>query len=177
MLDARDPSRVDSAGIETGWWSGPRDRGRGDLAARYAEPGTCFAPSGGAAFYRRSALDDAGGFDFAYFAYFEDVDLGYRLRRAGWVTAYEPRARVLHHGGATLGHFSADHVRLLVRNELLTVGAHAPPAALPLVLARQVKVALLYAARHRRAKAWAAGVSEAWRLRSHVATKRRGRAS
>lgn len=173
MLRADDPARVDSAGAALGWWSGPRDRGRGDAVARWTTPGTCFAACGGAAFYRRSALDAVGSFDDAYFAYFEDVDLGWRLRRAGWVTAYEPRARVRHAGGATLGHFSDRHVELLVRNELLTWTANLPLAALLLVLPRQAKVALLYAVRHRRPRAWAAGVVGAWRLRGHVAERRR----
>jgi GT2 family glycosyltransferase len=176
MLDAADQDRVDSAGIEVGWWTGPRDRGRGASAAAYDRPGGCFAPCGGAAFYRRSALDEAGGLDETYFAYFEDVDLGCRLLRAGWRTAYAPRARVAHEGGATLGHFSARHVRLLVRNELLTWAANLPPRALltrlPLLLARQGKVALLYAVRHRHPGAWAAGVGGAWTMRAHVRAKR-----
>ncbi|MDQ1710948.1 MAG: hypothetical protein QOE45_398 [Frankiaceae bacterium] len=176
MVDANDPTRVDSAGVEVGWWSGARDRGRGSPVAAYEDAGTCFAPCGGAAFYLRSALDAAGGLDETYFAYLEDVDLGCRLVRAGWRTAYEPRARVAHEGGATLGHFSARHVRLLVRNELLTWAANLPPRALltrlPLLAARQAKVALLYAVRRGHPGAWAAGVADAWRLRGHVRAKR-----
>jgi GT2 family glycosyltransferase len=111
-----------------------------------------------------------------YFAYFEDADLGFRLRRNGWRTAYAPRARVLHEGGATLGHFSDRHVRLLVRNELMTWAANLPARDLairaPLLAARQAKVAALYAVRHHRPRAWAAGVADAWRLRGHVRAKR-----
>jgi GT2 family glycosyltransferase len=60
-------------------------------------------PSGGAAAYRRSAYEQAGGFDPALFAYGEDVDLGLRLRAAGWQVAAAPDARAIHLGGATAG--------------------------------------------------------------------------
>jgi N-acetylglucosaminyl-diphospho-decaprenol L-rhamnosyltransferase len=45
---------------------------------------------------RRTAWDQVGGFDEAFFMYLEDVDLCWRLRRAGWRTRYEPLARVVH---------------------------------------------------------------------------------
>jgi hypothetical protein len=48
---------------------------------------------------RTPALRAAGGFDPGYFMYFEDYDLSVRLARAGTV-AYEPGARIVHHGGA-----------------------------------------------------------------------------
>ncbi len=47
---------------------------------------------------RRSAFEELGGFDESYFMYFEDVDLGYRLGKAGWLCVYEPEARVVHTG-------------------------------------------------------------------------------
>jgi N-acetylglucosaminyl-diphospho-decaprenol L-rhamnosyltransferase len=50
---------------------------------------------------RRSAFDEVGGFDEAYFMYVEDVDLCWRLGRAGWRVGYEPRARVVHTIGAS----------------------------------------------------------------------------
>ncbi len=51
---------------------------------------------------RRRAWDEVGGFDETYFMYMEDVDLCWRLRRAGWRTGYVPAARVTHAiGGST----------------------------------------------------------------------------
>jgi GT2 family glycosyltransferase len=49
---------------------------------------------------RREAFDAAGGFDPAQWLYAEDVDLGWRLGKAGWQTLYEPEARVHHAQGA-----------------------------------------------------------------------------
>jgi GT2 family glycosyltransferase len=50
---------------------------------------------------RRAAWEDAGGFDERQWMYAEDLDLGWRLRRAGWKTRYEPRAVVHHHSAAS----------------------------------------------------------------------------
>ena len=45
---------------------------------------------------RREAWDQIGGFDDAQWLYAEDLDLAWRMRRAGWATRYEPNARVGH---------------------------------------------------------------------------------
>lgn len=60
-------------------------------------------PSGGLAAYRRSAFEQVGGFDERLFAYGEDVDLGLRLRIAGWTAAEAPSALGVHEGGASVG--------------------------------------------------------------------------
>jgi N-acetylglucosaminyl-diphospho-decaprenol L-rhamnosyltransferase len=45
---------------------------------------------------RRSAWDAAGGFDEAQWMYAEDLDLGWRIRQAGFTARYEPDARIHH---------------------------------------------------------------------------------
>lgn len=50
---------------------------------------------------RRDAFDAAGGFDPGQWLYAEDLDLAWRLRRAGWRTLYVPEARVRHESGAS----------------------------------------------------------------------------
>ncbi|HEY0451067.1 glycosyltransferase family 2 protein [Actinophytocola sp.] len=52
--------------------------------------------SGSCLLMRRSAFDSVDGFDPRYFMYFEDVDLGDRLGRAGWQNVYVPSAEVVH---------------------------------------------------------------------------------
>lgn len=54
--------------------------------------------SGSCLLLRRDAFDDVGGFDPDYFRFFEDVDLGERLGRAGWHNVYVPSAVVRHTG-------------------------------------------------------------------------------
>lgn len=57
--------------------------------------------SGACLLLRRSAFDAVGGFDTSYFMFFEDVDLGERLGRAGWANVYLPTAEVVHVGGVS----------------------------------------------------------------------------
>ncbi|HWM01943.1 MAG TPA: glycosyltransferase family 2 protein [Actinophytocola sp.] len=52
--------------------------------------------SGSCLLMRREAFDSVDGFDPRYFMYFEDVDLGERLGRAGWRNVYVPTAEVVH---------------------------------------------------------------------------------
>ena len=47
----------------------------------------------------RKAFEDVGGFDEAYFMFFEDVDLGARLGQAGYENVYVPTAQATHLGG------------------------------------------------------------------------------
>ena len=62
-----------------------------------------FSPCAAAAMYRRQALLKVGCFDEDYFCYVEDVDLGFRLRLAGYKAMYVPNAVVRHVGSATSG--------------------------------------------------------------------------
>jgi GT2 family glycosyltransferase len=95
-------------------------------------------PSGGAAAYRRSAFDAAGGFDAGLFAYGEDVDLGLRLRSLGWEAAEAVDARAVHLGGATTGVDSplqrelAGFARGFLLRRYGILGSRAAPRALTL---------------------------------------------
>ena len=57
--------------------------------------------SGACFLVRREAWDKVGGFDPSYFMYMEDVDLCWRMGRAGWAVAYEPGAEVVHVQGVS----------------------------------------------------------------------------
>lgn len=65
--------------------------------------GEIFSPCAAAALYRRSALLDVGGFDEDFFCYAEDVDLGFRLRLAGYRCLYVPQSVAHHVGSGTTG--------------------------------------------------------------------------
>ncbi|SON60434.1 N-acetylglucosaminyl-diphospho-decaprenol L-rhamnosyltransferase [Mycobacterium simulans] len=66
--------------------------------------------SGSCLLVRRSAFNQVGGFDERYFMYMEDVDLGDRLGKAGWLSIYVPSAEVLHHKGHSTGRDPASHL-------------------------------------------------------------------
>lgn len=55
--------------------------------------------SGSAVLYRRAAIMAAGGIDNDFFLGEEDIDLGFRLKRAGWHVMYVPVPGVVHLGG------------------------------------------------------------------------------
>jgi N-acetylglucosaminyl-diphospho-decaprenol L-rhamnosyltransferase len=57
--------------------------------------------SGACFLARREAWEQVGGFDPSYFMYLEDVDLCWRLGRAGWKVGYEPAGVVTHVQGVS----------------------------------------------------------------------------
>ncbi|RSN13198.1 dTDP-Rha--alpha-D-GlcNAc-pyrophosphate polyprenol alpha-3-L-rhamnosyltransferase [Streptomyces sp. WAC 05977] len=67
--------------------------------------------SGSCQLFRREAFDSVDGFDTRYFMYFEDVDLGDRLTRAGWLNVYAPSSSVMHIGGHSTSKASAKMLR------------------------------------------------------------------
>jgi len=83
-----------------------RDRGYGAPAeGRFTEPGRVLAACGAAMVYRRAALANAAvdgePIPAEYFAFWEDLDLGWRVNNAGWEVRYEPRAVAVHRRSAT----------------------------------------------------------------------------
>ena len=83
-----------------------RDRGYGEPAAgRFRSPAPVLAACGAGMVYRRAALAAAavGGavFPAEFFAFWEDLDLGWRVSSAGWSVRYEPDATAIHRRGAT----------------------------------------------------------------------------
>jgi GT2 family glycosyltransferase len=93
-----------------------------DLATREV-----FGASGSCGFYRREALQKTGGLWPIYGFYFEDTDLAFRLRWAGYRCIYEPASRVAHQGSGTTDEIlSTRKIRLLSRNEEIVFWANVP---------------------------------------------------
>lgn len=67
--------------------------------------------SGSCLLIRRRAFEQIGGFDERFFMYMEDVDLGDRLGRAGWLNVYVPGSEVLHDKGHSTGRDPARNLR------------------------------------------------------------------
>ncbi len=87
---------IDSAGIIQTITLNGKERGAGEVDhGQYNAPEDLLAVTGAFGIYRLSALQqvshsDIEVFDVDFFAYKEDVDLGWRLKRAGFVSRYEP---------------------------------------------------------------------------------------
>jgi GT2 family glycosyltransferase len=69
----------------------------------HATPRSVDWVSGACMFVRRSAIDQAGGMDEAYFMFNEDVDWCHAMKDAGWSVDFVPAAEVTHHIGASKG--------------------------------------------------------------------------
>ena len=89
--------------LGTGLAAQPVDGGLPSGAARASASASVGWLSGSCLLLRRAAFDAVGGFDARYFMYMEDVDLGDRLGKAGWLNVYVPSAEVLHDKGHSTG--------------------------------------------------------------------------
>lgn len=66
-----------------------------------AMPGEIAWILGASMIFRREVYDVVGGFDKKYFLYGEDIDICFRVRKAGWAIGYNEAVAVLHVGGAS----------------------------------------------------------------------------
>ena len=99
--------------------------------------------SGSCLLVRRTAFEQIGGFDERYFMYMEDVDLGDRLGRAGWLNVYVPTAEVLHHKGhATARESSRNLVAHHKSTYTYLADRHSGPWRAPLRLAFRAGLAV-----------------------------------
>ena len=111
---------------------------------------------GGSVLIRRDAYLEAGGFDEDFFAYFEDVDLGWRMNLLGHATVFAPKAVTYHRLHGTWGAWShALRLRLYERNALAMICknygdealARVLPMAVALTIARNLEQARLNGSR------------------------------
>jgi GT2 family glycosyltransferase len=125
MLRMQAPGIIDDAGDILSWYGSATKRGHGEPAQAYGSECDVFAPCAGAALYRRSVLEELGGFDERFFAYLEDIDLGLRAQLRGYRCRYVPGADVLHHGhGSEMPR--GRYVRLVTRNRLMLLAKNIP---------------------------------------------------
>lgn len=85
------------------------------------DPVEVFAACGAAALYRRTMLEQVGGFDERFLFGLEDVDVAWRGRMRGWRCLYAPGAVVYHDLGATVSHGSELRFVQAGRNRLLLI--------------------------------------------------------
>lgn len=81
--------------------------------------------SGGSAVFRRSIWDELGGLDTLFDPFYEeDLDLGYRARKRGYINLWEPRSEVEHYKekGVIVSNFSQNQIsRIAQRNQLIFI--------------------------------------------------------
>lgn len=143
MLDAGNPGLIDTAGMELDRTLLVFDYLNGEpvevLEGPVADP---IGPCAAAAAISREAFNEVGGFDEELFAYWEDVDLVLRLRRAGAGAGCRlaSGARGVHQHSATLGPGSArkDYLVGYGRGYVLRKWGVITPRRLPAVVAREL---------------------------------------
>ena len=143
-----------------------------------------FSACAAAALYRRAAFVEAGGFDEDFFCYFEDVDLGFRLRLAGHDAVGVSNAVVRHVGGGSSGPGRSDFAVFHGHRNLVWCFVKNMPSQLfwPLLLAHLSQSILTTAVSVTRGEfrtivkaKWHAvlGLPSCWRKRQMVQARRR----
>lgn len=86
-----------------------------------------FSACAGAAIYRKSVFENTGLFDESFFAYFEDIDMGYKAKIHGYKNVFCPTARVYHVGSGSSGSKYNDFkVSLSSRNSIYLIYKNMP---------------------------------------------------
>ncbi|MFY0254036.1 glycosyltransferase family 2 protein [Chitinophaga sp. 30R24] len=121
------PDEFEYAGAAGGWmdilgytfcrgrilYTTEKDRGQ------YNDVQDIFWATGAALFIRSSCFFEVGGFDRDFFAHMEEVDLCWRLQRAGYRICYCPDSQVFHVGGGSLPQGNPRKLYLNFRNNLM----------------------------------------------------------
>ncbi len=186
ILLVEPPDLLDSSGdiyhISGNAWH----RGYHQPAQQFTPPaGEVFSACAAAALYRKADFLAWGGFDENYFAYMEDIDLGFRLRLMDLHTHYVPEAVVRHVGSATAGTESRFTVYHVHRNLVWCYVTNMPGGTVWLYLPIHLLTALIflvYYIKHGLGKPYlqakwdaALGLGNAISKRKHVQGKRKAK--
>lgn len=119
MVQMKNKDLIDDAGDDYTLLGWAYQNGHGKPVDDYNKQRAVFSCCGGASIYRRAIFEEIGYFDEAFFAYMEDVDIGYRAKIHGYKNVYCPDAVVYHVGSASSGsRYNAFKVKLAARNNL-----------------------------------------------------------
>ncbi len=177
LIDAADPSLLDGSGdcyhVSGLVWR----RSHAEPVNKQSQL-PWFAPCAAAALYRRDAFEQVGGFDESFFCYIEDVDLGFRLRIAGYEGEHVTASKVRHVGSGITARESDFSIYHGHRNLVWTYVKNMPRSwfwrYLPQHLLMNVVALLYYSLRGRpgiifKAK-WHAlkGLAAHWRARESI---------
>ncbi len=130
VLHADRPDRIQFAGAQvnliTGYSGRPLGYNQLDQG-QYDSITDVDRVTGCAMLVSRACLEATEGFDDAFFAFHEDVDLCLRAHGAGFRVVMSPQSRIWHEGGgSTNGAVSSAHMYYDVRNGLRLAEKHRP---------------------------------------------------
>lgn len=138
LLDEKNKIKFEYAGAAGGWIDAlgyPFARGRvlenmEEDKGQYNDIQQCFWATGAAMFVRASVYQLLGGLDEYFFAHQEEIDLCWRMQKAGGKIFAVPASVVYHVGGGTLPKGNSRKVYLNFRNNLIMVFKNMPASAL-----------------------------------------------
>lgn len=146
-IKSLDGKTLDGTGEIFTIWGIHFPRGRKEVdTGQYDKDTTIFGASGGGALFSVKALKQVGLFDEDFFAYYEDVDLAWRLQLAGWKSVYAPEAIVYHRIGATSSRVKGFTTYQTMKNLPWVVLKNIPASLLWKVAPRFTLVYLLFVA-------------------------------
>lgn len=132
VLNFFDREKIDCAGILLSVDGVATNRGYSETdGKKYDEEKEIFGATGAASLFSRGALEktklsEGEYFDNSHFAFYEDVDLAWRLRLSGFKSYYCPKAVVFHVHSATAGKISGFKAYYLNRNRFFTLIKNYP---------------------------------------------------
>ncbi|MDQ2957764.1 MAG: glycosyltransferase [Actinomycetota bacterium] len=105
------------------------DRGFQEIdRGQYDEATEVFTACGNGMAMRSAVGNELGWFDDSFFMYYEDTDLSWRWRSAGWSIRYQPTAVLRHIHSASSKEWSPRWMFFVERNRLLMLTKNATPA-------------------------------------------------
>ncbi len=121
---------------------------------QYDAPQRVFWATGAALLLRRTALDSVGLLDERFFMHMEEIDLCWRLQRAGHHVYAVPQSHVYHIGGASLPQGNARKTYFNFRNNLLLLYKNLTPRTWARVFPARLALDALAAARFAALRSW-----------------------
>jgi len=140
VLNFYESDKIDCAGILFSVDGVATNRGYGEKdGGRYDDEAEIFGANGTASLFMRKALEktelsEGEYFDNSYFAYYEDLDLAWRMRLAGFKSYYCPKAVARHVHSATTKKISGFKAYYLNRNRFFTLIKNFPLCRLAVIL-------------------------------------------
>jgi len=127
MIQFANRELIDDAGDQYTIFGWTKKVGNNKNVANYKHPREIFSSCAGAALYKKSVFDEIGYFDENFFAYLEDVDIGFRALIEGYKNVYCPDAHVFHLGSGTSGSkYNEFKIKLAARNNVFVAYKNMP---------------------------------------------------
>lgn len=147
ILDYTNKTKFEYAGAAGGYidrFAYPYCRGRifqnlEEDYGQYDDTKQVFWATGASMFVRSSVFKALGGFDEAYFAHQEEIDLCWRANNQGHKVFYIGSSQVYHLGGSTLSNMNPKKTYLNFRNSLFNILKNLPLSqSLLIIIARLI---------------------------------------